>query len=201
MIMVEEIEIDNKTYKLSAKNYVNKKSKKEKILIADTYSEDMKHFLGWKIFNNGNFKKTAHYTIDSDGKIFEHFSPKKYSNFLKNGGEKYIIILIENIGWLKKEKENYKSWNDTIYNGEVVSQYWRDKKYWSKYKECQINSFIGLINHLTNTMGIEKNIKSNSFLDNNIENFKGIIYRSNFSKTFKDINPSWDFEKIKEKVK
>ncbi len=84
---------------------------------------------------------------------------------MKNDSDKYIIVLIENMGWLNKDKEYYKSWNDTIYSGEVVSQHWRNKKYWSKYKDCQINSFIGLINYLTHSMGIEKNIKSNSFLE------------------------------------
>lgn len=193
---VKEIEIDKITYKLKESNFIDEISVKNSIVIADTYNFDMNHYKEWNIFNNGSYNKTAHYTIDSFGNIFEHFSPDYASNFI-NEISNSIIILIENIGWLEKKGNIFLTWNNTIYNGEVLEKKWRNKVYWSKYNDKQLESTIFLINNLIENFEIPRNIKNNSFLDKKIENFKGIYYKSNISKNYKDINPSWDFKKMK----
>jgi len=196
--MVKNVEIDKTTYKLKDINTNNETSIKTSILIADTYNDNMNHYKEWEIFDNGSFNKTAHYTIDINGKIFEHFSPHKISNYLKNEDlNESIKILIENMGWLEKKDNIFLTWKDTIYKGEVFEQKWRNKEYWCKYNNSQINSIIFLINKLKIDFNIPLTIKSNGFLDKNIKSFKGVYYKSNISKTYKDINPSWDFKKIK----
>lgn len=200
MTMAEEIEIDNKTYKLSTKNYNNKTSKKNKVLIVDSYNKDMNHFTEWNIFDRGNYKKTAHYTINYDGIIYEHYSPKKCSDYLKKGDKDHIIVMVENIGWLEGDGDTLKTWTGEIYKGETTQQYWRDKEYWVNYNKPQLDSTIKLIKHLVETMGIKSLIKENAFLDSEIKNFEGILYKSNLNVLFKDINPSWDFERLKKEV-
>ena len=34
----------------------------------------------------------------------------------------------------------------------------------------------------------------------NIEDFNGVIYRSNYNKYLTDVSPAWDFKKFKNKI-
>ena len=111
--------IDNKSFKLPAKSYISTETGKSQIILAHTFNHDMRHFNGWLHRNNGNYKKTASYTISQSGIIYEHFDPKYYSRFFKNYEQnlKSVVILIENDGWLIKdsEKNQFLTWIGDIY--------------------------------------------------------------------------------------
>jgi hypothetical protein len=84
---------------LSLKNYDNIESIKKQIVLGNTFNHDMKHVIGWKHRHNGNYKKTAAFTIDINGVIHKHFDPKYQSKFFNDLilDGKSIVILLENV--------------------------------------------------------------------------------------------------------
>jgi hypothetical protein len=47
---------------------------KKKIIIGDTFNHDMQHVISWTHRYNGEYKKTAPFTIGKDGVIYKHFN-------------------------------------------------------------------------------------------------------------------------------
>src|ERR1035438_3561913 len=128
--------IDTNTYLLSKNNYNSIESSKKYIIIAHTFNNNMKHVIGWKHRLNGNYKKTAPFSIDTNGVIYNHFDPKYHSEFLNNKelDKNSIVILIENDGWLIKddEKNLFIGCFGDIYRGEdVIEKRWRGYNYWA----------------------------------------------------------------------
>ena len=73
----------------------------------------MLHYGSWIYRLNGKNKKTATFTINKEGKIYQHYDPKFYSDFVNNPQDKASIsIVLENIGWFKKDSmvEKYVDW-------------------------------------------------------------------------------------------
>lgn len=195
--------INTKKYKLSANNFYDVETEKTQIVIGSTFSNGMNHFNGWQTRLNGKNKKTAHYSVDINGYIFEHFNPKYYSNFVNNDdlNRKIVSVVIENSGWLLKdvEKNEFIDWKGNIYNGKVFEKKWRDFNYWIPYNDKQIESLIILIKSICNKI---KNIpleviSHNTKIDLGVNNYKGVLYRSNFNGLHTDPNPSLGFEQIK----
>ena len=100
--------INTKRYKLTKKNYIPQGTKKNKIVIGVTYSNNMSHYTGWSNRNNGAYTRTAMFTVSMDGKVYEHFSPNYFSDFMLKPdlNESSITILLENEGWLIKDLTN-----------------------------------------------------------------------------------------------
>ena len=117
------MELD-KSYILSKDNYNKIESIKKQIVIGNTNNHDMKHYIGWVNRYNGKYKKTAAFTIDTDGVIYKHFEPRYQSEYFKDleQNNKSIIILLENDGWLTKdvEKNSFLSWLGYIYKEQEV---------------------------------------------------------------------------------
>lgn len=193
-------------YKLPDKNYINEETEKTRIVIGNTFSVDMNHYLGWTKRLNGGFKRTANYTVMLDGTVHEHFSPKYYSTYLndKNLNKTSIIILLENQGWLVKDlfdENKYISYVGHIYNGsDVTEKRWRNYKYWSTYSESQMESLSGLVKKLCNDFKIPLKVVSHNTNFEGVEKYNGITYRSNFEKFYTDVNPTWDFTKFKDNI-
>ena len=192
-------------YKLSENNFIKETTKKNKIIIGNTFSYDMNHFIGWLKRFNGSYKKTAHYTIKRDGTIIEHFSPKYYSKYFNNDklNKNSIIILLENIGWLTESNINdeFIDYVGNIYKyDDIVTKKWRGFKYWSTYSKEQESSLIELIKTLCDTYKIQLNVVSHNTNIPDAVKGEGIYYRSNFDKYFTDVNPTWDFEGFKNKI-
>ncbi len=99
--------IDETTYPLTSDNYIPIMTVKKQIVIAHTFNHDMRHYYGWKHRYNGKYKKTAPYTINSDGLIYNHFNPSFNTNFFGDNeiDKQTIVILIENDGWLREDLE------------------------------------------------------------------------------------------------
>jgi len=198
--------LDDKKFKLLAKNYVQEKTLKTKIILGNTNNHDMNHFTGWLLRYNGNYKKTAAFTIDAAGFIYNHFDPNYYGEYFKNKklNKESIIILLDNDGWLinDKEKKEFITCIGDIYKDKtmIVEKKWRGYNYWSSYTEKQLNSAIELVKLLCNDFNIPLSVVAhNTKIDNEL-NYKNIMYKSNLNKYYTDVNPSWDFEEFKNKI-
>jgi N-acetyl-anhydromuramyl-L-alanine amidase AmpD len=197
--------IDNKKYQLPSNNYIPIVSTKKQIVIGNTFNKDMLHYTGWLHRYNGNYKKTAHFTITKDGKIYNHFDSKYFSHFFKDNklNEKSIIILLENEGYLikKNKKLEFINWVGSIYNesDKIFEKKWRGYNYWDSYSEKQMESLSELVLMLCERFNLPVTIVNHNTKIEQINNIS-IFYRSNIKKYFTDLNPSWDCEFFKNKI-
>lgn len=193
-------------YKLSTNNYIETETVKKRIVIGNSFSINMNHYIGWTKRMNGRYKRTANYTVKLDGTIHEHFSPKYYSNYLNDAklDSSTISIVLENEGWLSKDLINenvYIDYVGNIYNrGEVVEKRWRNFKYWAPYTNEQMESLVSLVKNLSIEYNIPLNIVSHNTGFKDANKYEGVLYRSNFEKYYTDISPTWDFEEFKNKL-
>jgi len=199
------MEINKTKFRLTKQNYIHKKSKKTKIVLRNSSTNDMKFFHGWLLRRNGNYKKVTAYTVDTDGKIYEHFSPEYYSEFM--GGQSLdkqtIGITVVNQGWLKKDHltNRYKDWVGNIYKGtDVFKKQWRGHFFWAPYNEKQMESVGDLVKMLCEKYNIEKNSLSHNVMFSEAPSFNGVLSKSNFSRDFTDISPSFEFNYIDNKL-
>lgn len=198
--------IDREKYILTDKNYYNVTTNKKLIVLGNSLSDKDNHITGWMNRMGGEYKKTSTYSIFRNGKIFEHFNPNYYSNFIgeEKIDKKIISITLENQGWLNKDLINkrYFNWVGNIYkrNKSVYEKRWRGFVYWDSYTKKQMKSCIFLINYLCENFGIEKKcVGHNTYIDG-IDMFEGVTYRSNFQRDYTDLNPSWEFKKFKQLI-
>ena len=91
-------------YELPDRNYIKTETTKKSIILGNLFSSPESNFIKWTTRHNGDYKKTAAFTIDVAGSIYRHFEPIYYSNFIGNLelDKKNIIILLENEGWFHK---------------------------------------------------------------------------------------------------
>jgi len=198
--------IDDKTYQLPIKNYTPIESEKKQIVIGNTFNHDMRHFTGWLKRYNGNYKKTAAFTISAAGLVYKHFEPKFYSNYFREYtfNTKSIVILLENDGWLVKDSQNneFITWIGDIYNqpNKVVEKRWRGYNFWAPYTKEQFESATELVRSLCNEFNIPLTTISHNTKIDKLTDYKGVIYKSNIEKHYTDISPSWDCELFKNKI-
>ena len=132
-------------------------------------------------------------------------TPDKYSKFMCNEiVDKYsIIICMENYGWLKKNplENSYVNWIGDIYKQKVYEKKWRDSFFWDPYNEEQMKSLSKLIIELCDEFKIPKTCLGNNVKQDGVENFKGVVSKSNFDFSNKDVNPSFDFKLLQELIK
>lgn len=198
--------IDETKYLLPSDNYVPNESIKKLIVLGHTGNHDMRHVTGWLHRYNKKYKKTAAFTIDAAGFIYRHFDPKFQSRFFNNLelDNKTIVILLENDGWLVKDKtkNEFITWFGDIYkkSSEVVDKKWRGYQYWSPYTKEQIEATNELVKMLCKEFFIPVTaINHNTKIDDLLDNY-GIIYKSNLNKHYTDLSPAWDCDKFKELV-
>jgi N-acetyl-anhydromuramyl-L-alanine amidase AmpD len=199
------MKIDKKTHILTKNNFINQKSEKKKIVLVNSFSRDMKFFNGWLLRRNKNYKKVTPYTVDRDGTIYEHYDPKYHSTFLKLDSldKETIPITIVNQGWLKKDSltNKYKDWVGNIYKGDdVVNKEWRGHYMWAPYTKKQMESVGNLVDYLCENYKIERNSLSHNVMFEHAPSFNGVLSRSNFSRRYTDISPSFRFEYIDNKL-
>ena len=200
------MEIDKITYKLTTPNYYEKEFDKHQIVLGNSFNEKLNHFRGWEDRLGGNYTKTSTYTIDRKGKIYQHFNPMYYSDFIgeKRVDKKIISITLENQGWLLKDllKDRYIDWVGNIYKRKVkvIEKRWRGFLYWDPYTPSQIKSTSELINYLCQEYDIPTNCVGHNTHVGGIEIFEGITYRSNYYKEKTDLSPAWDFKKFKKRI-
>jgi hypothetical protein len=196
--------IDDKTYQLEEKNYIPIECIKKQIVIGHTNNREMKHFVGWQKRHNGQHKKTAAFTIDAAGVVYQHFDPKYQSKYFDKleQNTKSIIILLENDGWLTRKSVNdvFYNWKGDIYNGTVVGKLWRGYKMWAQYNDKQVESCVELVNKLCDEFFIPNIAMSHNTKIDDLSDFQGIVYKSNIEKYYNDLSPAWNCEEFKNKL-
>lgn len=193
--------IDKETYLLGDENYYKEVYTKTQIVVGGSGRKSMRHFDAWLHRRNGTYKKTSAFTIDKEGIIYQHFDPKYYSDFIGVEQDKCNIgITLVNEGWLKLNEMNlYVDWLGHIYSKNIkpFEKNWRGNRYWINYTEKQLNSLKDLIDYLCDEFGIENKVIDHNVYDENIDIFKGITFRSNYSRLLTDVSPAFNIEKIK----
>lgn len=199
---MSNLKIDTETYKLTADNYHHIQTTKHQIVIGHTFNTGMNHYNGWVKRLNGNYKSTAMFTVDVDGKIYQHFDPKFFSDFIniKGVNESIISIVLVNNGWLSKELtgDTYTTLTGNMVKSDlIIERRWRNQKYWSPYTDEQMDSLIKLIRQLCEKYDIYlKTVGHNTKIDS-VFDYEGIAFKSNYSKEFTDLSPAFNFVEFK----
>jgi hypothetical protein len=200
------MKIDKTNYKLASKNFFEEKSDKTKILLTDSRSALMTHYLDWlnKSAVTG-YKRTTHFSIRKTGGIIQHFPVDCYSSVfdLPHIDKQIISISLENMGWLTydKRKKTYNNWCGDIYREDnVFVKSWRGHLFWDSYSKEQSEALSELIVYLCDNYGINKRMVDNTLYFEYAENFEGVLTRPNFSRLSTDINPSLDLDEISKKI-
>jgi N-acetyl-anhydromuramyl-L-alanine amidase AmpD len=149
----------------------------------------------------GKYNKIPHFIIEKNGNIHQLLAFDEYSEILNKvpQNKKSIIISLENLGWLMKEplKDYYVNWIGDIYNEKTFDRKWRDYYFWDKYTENQYDSLNFVINKIISKTEINYDVIGHNTLIKDSDRFEGIISKSNLNERYTDVNPSFDFEKIK----
>ena len=197
--------INYTSYTLTTKNFYSESHEKKQIVIGNSFNEGMNHFIGWENRLNGFYKKVSNFTIDTEGKIYQHFNTDYYSDFLNNSlyNKNIISVILVNQGWFDYDVMDKKFINylGITYTGNnMTEKRWRNHSFWENYTEKQLESLVYLTNLLLEKYNIPKKVISHNTHVKDIYNFTGVSYRSNWVKDSTDLNPSFNFEIFKNKV-
>lgn len=195
--------IDTTTYQLNDSNYHKNIFKKTQIVVGHNGRKDMRHYQGWLKRDMGEYKKTSHFSIDKDGKIYQHFDPNYYSDLLGIEQDKSnISILLVNQGWLKLDVNYnvYVDWLGHVYSKKtenLVNKPWRDYDLWVKYTDEQYESLKFLVTSLCEQFNIPKQSIGSNVYDENVDIYNGITFRSNYSQEIRDVSPAFNMDILK----
>ena len=179
------------------KTHSNTKVESKQILLCNT-NRNSKDFLNSIKFRlNGNYKKVPNYLIEKSGKINnlnkEDVTPYFLDGYTNKG---VVVVCLENVGWLKRRSVDGKfvDWLGDIYKGDMFEKKWRGKHFWDIYSNKQMESTLKLVKDICKKQNIPQDFIGHNVLVDGIENFKGIVSRSNYNEYWTDINPSFNFE-------
>lgn len=194
-------EIDRKTYKVESHNFNAIKSKKSQILLSGSLRKGNNNILRLKKKDFGLSKKWPMFTIRRDGKIYQHFDPQYYSEFMgiKDIDKKIITIQLENMGMLFFDYDHncYINWiNEICEESKVYEKLWKNNRYWETYTPEQFKSCVNLCIYLCRNYGIVQDSYGNIVIQDNAITFNGILSRSNYDSEYTDINPSFNWNKF-----
>ena len=183
---------------------VGTNNKKTQIILTETKREYKKYIRSLRYRYNEKNPYLPNYVISKSGEVIKIIDPKEYSCYMENEtiDKNSIIISLENFGWLKKNplEETYSNWIGDITKNKVLKKKWREYYYWDIYSSKQIKSLVNLVIDLCQEFNIPKECIGNNVKQDNVENFKGIVSRSNFNFYNKDVNPSFDFKLFKQQL-
>lgn len=181
-------------------NIVRRKTKKKQILLFDTSRKLDDYFNMLRYRLNGKYENIPHFVISKRGQVYNLFDTRFYSRTFqeKELDKKQVKIAFENLGWLSKNTINgfLYNWIDTPYRTEPFIKKWRNYFYWDIYTEEQMNVASELCELICREENIPNISISSNYYFKNAPKFEGILYKSNFSDIYTDINPSFDFNKI-----
>jgi len=182
-----------------------KQKKKKQIILCHTSREVEEYLASLKFRYNGKFDRIPNYVITKDGRILQLLSDISHTNYFNNENinRNSIIICLENLGWLEKKPltNSYINWKGSIYNEQVYEKKWRDYFFWEPYTTSQIESTADLCNQLNKTLRIDNRCIGHNTKVVGIENFEGIVTKSNFDSDFTDLSPSFNFETFRKLLK
>ena len=177
---------------------INKNKTKKQIILCHTSREVEEYLVSLKHRFNSKFDRIPNFVITKGGKILQLLPELSYTNFFEHESinKNSIIVCLENLGWLEKKPLTnwYINWKGSIYNQQVYEKKWRDFFFWEPYTTSQIEKTAELCSRLIDEFQIKKNCVSHNTKIDGVENFEGIVSRSNFNGKYTDLNPSFNFE-------
>jgi N-acetyl-anhydromuramyl-L-alanine amidase AmpD len=186
-------------------NFVGTHQDKKQIILTHTSRDVEEYLTSLKYRMNGKFTRIPHYIIAKDGSVIQTLSEEHYSDFFHYPqiNEESIIISLENLGWLEKVplKDQYTNWIGNIYKGVPYEKKWRDYFLWEPYTEAQMVSTAELCIKIVNKHNIEKKSVGHNTRISGIEDFGGIVSRSNYDNDFTDVSPAFNFETFVKYIK
>jgi N-acetyl-anhydromuramyl-L-alanine amidase AmpD len=175
-----------------------KQKKKKQIILCHTSREVEEYLASLKFRYNSKYDKIPNYVITKNGTILQLLPNDGHTNFFTedNINRNAIVVCLENLGWLEKKPLTiyHINWNGSIYNQQVYEKKWRDFFFWEPYTTSQIEKTAELCNNLMVELRINKGCVTHNTRIEGIENFEGIVSRSNFNGKYTDLNPSFNFE-------
>ena len=182
-----------------------KYKQKTQIILCHT-SREVEEYLASLTFRyNSKYDKIPNYVVTRDGKVLQLLSNEGHSNFFDDHitNKLSIIVMLENLGWLEKKPltNHYINWKGSIYNEQVYEKKWRDYFFWEPYTISQIESTADLCNQLNETLRIDNRCIGHNTKVVGVENFEGIVTKSNFDSDFTDLSPSFNFETFRKLLK
>jgi len=175
-----------------------KQKKKKQIILCHTSREVEEYLTSLNFRYNSKYDRIPNYVVTRTGKVLQLLSDVSHSNFFteENLNRNSIIVSLENLGWLEKKPltNDYINWKGSIYNEQVYEKKWRDFFFWQPYTTTQLKITAELCNQIIETLQIKKRCIGHNTKVEGIENYEGVVTRSNFSTNFTDLNPSFNFE-------
>ncbi len=193
--------IDKKSHQ--AKKYHREKFNKTQIIIGNGLRKGNNHLIRLK---NKDFGKTTKYPMFSvmrNGDVFQHYNDFYYSDFIgdKIVDAKSITIVMENMGWLKKEGKYYYNWVNELCEDGIEKKRWVGYDYWQGYTEEQISSLSKLCTFLCEKHDILKSVIGFHHHHKDMSNYKGVVLRSNHVENSTDTNPFFSLSILQKKIK
>ena len=184
---------------------LGKQKKKKQIILCHTSREIEEYLVSLKYRYNSKFDRIPNYVVSKTGTILQLIPNDGHTNIFteENINRNSIVICLENLGWLEKKPltNYYINWKGSIYNQQVYEKKWRDYFFWEPYTSIQVQKTAELCNNLIDEVKIKRQcIPHNTKIDG-VENFEGIISRSNFDGKYTDLNPSFNFETFRNLIK
>lgn len=196
MLVIHDVDVLDKK-KL---NITRRKTKKTQIFLYDTLrkTDDFIHKLKYR--RNGTYPDIPHFVVSKFGEVYQIFNTNYSSTtFMDPKIDKRLIkVAVENLGWLDKNTitGTYSNWIGDPYRSEPHIKSWRNRFFWDRYTEPQMESLSRLCEYLCETHNIFKqHVPSQAYFES-ILNFNGIVCKSNFSNIYTDINPSFNFRTL-----
>lgn len=185
-----------KNYPASENSFIKKTSNKYRVILNDTNRSELKYHIN----SFHLLEKSPHFTIDRDGKIFEHLNINYYSNFYKEYNDlnkESIIVSLVNAGGLVYKKDiGFVNWAlDLVVEKDTHEFLWKKHMYWHNYTTKQLFSLRFLLNHISDLMNEIKpnNIFNSSIFDERAFFYSGVISESNIIESSSSLNPSFDW--------
>jgi N-acetyl-anhydromuramyl-L-alanine amidase AmpD len=176
--------------------------KKRQIILCDTKRDYRNYINSLKYRYNGKNPYLPNFVIDKTGKVYSIIPPDSFSNFMqdKKIDKKSIIIVLENNGWLKKNPldNTFINWVGDIYKKDVFEKKWREQFFWEPYTKKQLIGLSNLIKEMCEKFDIPKESLGHNVISDETSNFNGVVSKSNYDFSHKDVNPSFDFKLLKE---
>jgi len=195
--------IDKTTHKITKNNHHSETVEKKQIIISNSLRKKNYHIIRLKHKEIGNTKEWNMFTVSRNGTIFQHFDENFYSDFIGNKkvDKQSISIVIENMCCLLKRKGFYVNWLGEVCNEkDVINKNWLGFNFWERYNDIQIESLALLCRFLCKKHNIPTKMIDFKHFNKTINNFNGIVFKSNFFQNSNDTNPSFDIQKFNEHI-
>lgn len=181
-----------------------KLKKKRQIVLCHSSREASEYLASLKFRNGGKYTKLPHFFITREGKVLKLLDPTYVSDYMVSytGKKDHIIICFENFGWLNKKplSEHYLNWIGNIYKDKVYERKWRDYFFWHPYTDIQVEKAIELCKELCEKYSIPTKFVGHNTKVDGVDNFEGLVSRSNYNQRFTDLSPAFPFVDFKKKI-